>query len=433
MIFCPSNAHNSNDSFPEFKYSFTARLSLCIVRESDPCQQLGKLLCYHYTNDAEKVYDRRDEFQNFQKRIFPYTFSKCHSKKKPKKFCEKRSKFFANQTNLFSLIESCRFWFVTSKGQWEFKKRQEITISWYFVPLTHTIVMTLSLNLNILLPPVWVYASYGNRTHVNSLESCYATTTPTMLKRFTIEEMNFRTFKKGFFLTHFLSVTARKNQKNFFEKLSKFFANQTSLFSFIESCCCFWFVTSQGHWEFKKRQEITISWYFVPLTHTIVMTLSLNLNILLPPVWVYASYGNRTHVNSLEVCYAYTTSTMLKRFTIEEMIFRTFKQGFFLTHFLNVTSRKNQKNSLRSWVNFSLNRPICSHSSKAVVVSGLLLLKVIGNSKNDKNSLFHEYFVPLTHTIVKFNLSLKTNTLLPPVWVYASYGNRTHVNSLEGG
>ena len=82
MIFCPSDAHNSiAQSFPEIKCSFTARLSLCIVRESNPCQQLGRLLCYHYTNDAEKVYDRRDEFQNFQTWIFPYTFSKCHSKK----------------------------------------------------------------------------------------------------------------------------------------------------------------------------------------------------------------------------------------------------------------------------------------------------------------------------------------------------------------
>ena len=85
MIFCPSNAHNSNaQSSPEIKYSFTARLSLCIVRESNPCQQLGRLLCYHYTNNAEKCYDRRDEIQNFQTWIFPYTISKCHSKKKPK-------------------------------------------------------------------------------------------------------------------------------------------------------------------------------------------------------------------------------------------------------------------------------------------------------------------------------------------------------------
>ena len=231
-IFCPSNTHNSKvQSFPENKYSFTARLSLCIVRESNPCQQLGRLLCYHYINDAEKVYDRRDDFQNFQTRIFPYTFSECYIKKKPKKFFENLSKFFANQTNLFSFIESCCcFWFVSSQGQWELKKRQEFTISWYFVPLTHTIVMlNLSLKLNILLLPVWVYASYGNRTHVNSLEGCYATTTPTVLSRFTIEEMNLRTFKLGFFLTNILSVTSEKTKTILWEADS-FFANQTPLF-----------------------------------------------------------------------------------------------------------------------------------------------------------------------------------------------------------
>ena len=248
-----------------------------------------------------------------------------------------------------------------------------------------------------------------------------------------IEEMNFRTFKHGFFLTHFLSVTSRKNQ-NISSRIGvNFSLNRPICSHSSKAVVVSGLLLLKVIGNSKNDKNSLFHEYFVPLTHTIVkFNLSLKTNTLLPPVWVYASYGNRTHVNSLEGCYAYTTSTMLKRFTIEEMIFRTFKQGFFLTHFLNVTSRKNQKNSLRSWVNFSLNRPICSHSLKAVVVSGLLLLKVIGNSKNDKNSLFHEYFVPLTHTIVKLNLSLKLNILLPPVWVYASYGNRTHVNSLEG-
>ena len=106
---------------------------------------------------------------------------------------------------------------------------------------------------------------------------------------------------------------------------------------------------------------------------------------------------------------------MLRRFTIEEMNFRTFKHGIFLKHLINVPSRKNQKNSLRSGVIFSLTRLLCSQLSKAVVVSGLLLLKVNGTSKNDKNLLFREYLVPLTHTMLMFNLSLKTNTLLPVV------------------
>ena len=122
----------------------------------------------------------------------------------------------------------------------------------------------LSLKLHTLLPVVWFCASYVNRTHVNSLEGCYATTTPTMLTRLTIEEINFRNFKQEFFITHFLSVTSRKNIKKFFEKRSELFANQTNLFSLIESCCCFWFVSSQGQCKFKKRQEFIISWVICP-------------------------------------------------------------------------------------------------------------------------------------------------------------------------
>ena len=135
-IFCSFNAHKSNvQSFPDIKNFFTGRMSLCIVWESNPCQLLGRRLCYHYTNDSAKDYDQSDEFQNFQTWIFPYTFSECYIKKKPKYFFEKLSKFFANQTNMFSLIESCCcFWFVTSQGQWEFKKRQEFIISWVICP-----------------------------------------------------------------------------------------------------------------------------------------------------------------------------------------------------------------------------------------------------------------------------------------------------------
>ena len=82
-VICPSNAHKSEvQSLPENKYSFTDRLSLSLVLESNPCQQLVSLLRYHYTNDNEKNYDRRDEFQNFQPWILHYTFSECHIKKK---------------------------------------------------------------------------------------------------------------------------------------------------------------------------------------------------------------------------------------------------------------------------------------------------------------------------------------------------------------
>ena len=107
----------------------------------------------------------------------------------------------------FSLIESCRFCFVTSQGFGDSKRYKNLLFLEYFVPFLHTIVkFNLSLKLNFLLPVV------------------------TMLRRLTIEEINFRTIKHGFFLTHFPSVTARKNQKKFFEKRSIFFAKQNKLF-----------------------------------------------------------------------------------------------------------------------------------------------------------------------------------------------------------
>ena len=155
MIFCPSNAHNSNaQSFPEIKYYFTALLSLCIVRESNPFQQLGRLLCYHYTNDAEKGYDRRDEFQNIQTWIFPYTFSKCHSKKKPKLFFEKLIVFSLTRLLCFSLIESCVSDLLLLEVIGKSKNDKKLLFYECFVPLTHTIVkLNLFLKTNTVLPP----------------------------------------------------------------------------------------------------------------------------------------------------------------------------------------------------------------------------------------------------------------------------------------
>ena len=65
-----------------------------------------------------------------------------------------------------------------------------------------------------------------------------------------------------FFLTHFLSVTSRKNQKNSLRTGGNFSLTRLICFSLIE--CCFWFVTSQGQWKFKKRQKFTSLWVFCP-------------------------------------------------------------------------------------------------------------------------------------------------------------------------
>ena len=138
-VFCPFFAHNSNvQSFPEIKYSFTGR------------------------HDAEKVNDRRDQFQYYQTWIFPYTFSECHIKKKPKITLWEAEYFFANQIIRFSLIESCRFWFVTSQGFGDSKRAKNVRFHEYFVPLMHTIVMfNLSLKLNTLLPVFWIMHHTG--------------------------------------------------------------------------------------------------------------------------------------------------------------------------------------------------------------------------------------------------------------------------------
>ena len=134
------------------------------------------------------------------------------------------------------------------------------------------------------------------------------------------------------------------------------------LFSIIESCFVSGLLLLKVNGNSKNDKNLLFHEYFVPLTHTIVMfNLSLKTNTLLPVVWVYTSYGIRTDVNSLEGCYGTTTPTMLRRFTIEEMNFRTFKHGFFLKRLISVTLRKNQNNSLRSGIIFSLTRLICSH------------------------------------------------------------------------
>ena len=262
-VICTSNAHNSEvQSLPEKKYSFTDRLSLSLVLESNPCQQLVSLLRYHFTNDNEKIYDRRDDFQNFQPWILHYTFSECHIKKKL--IFEKRSKFFANQTNLFSLIESCCcLWFVTSQGQWEFKKRQEFIISWVICPSNahnsevqslhenkYSFTAHLSLSLVLESNPCQQLVSLLRYHYTNDNEKIYD------------RRDDFQNFQP--WILHYTFSECHIKKKLIFEKLSKFFANQTYMFSLIESSRCFWFVTSQGQWEFKKRQEYIISWVICP-------------------------------------------------------------------------------------------------------------------------------------------------------------------------
>ena len=66
--------------FFKFGFFLTNILSATSSKNQNESLQLERLLCYHYANDAEKVYDRRDEFQIFQIWFF-YKYSECHIKK----------------------------------------------------------------------------------------------------------------------------------------------------------------------------------------------------------------------------------------------------------------------------------------------------------------------------------------------------------------
>ena len=266
-MFCPSNAHNSIfQSFSENKHSFTGRLSLCIVPESKPCQQFGRLRCYHYNNDTEKSYDRRDEFQKFQTLAFLLTNFLSVTSRKNQNFCLRSGVVFSlTRLICFSLIESCCFWFVTIRVHWEIKKRQECTILWMVYPSNahNSFVQSFPENkyfftgrLSVCIVPESEPCPQLGRLR------CYHYANDTV-KSYDGRD-DFQKFQTlAFFLTNFLSVTSRKNQNYCLRSGVVFSLTRIICFSLIESCC-FWFVTSRGHWEVKKRQEFTILWMFCP-------------------------------------------------------------------------------------------------------------------------------------------------------------------------
>ena len=214
----------------------------------------------------------------------------------------------------------------------------------------------LSLKLHTLLPPVWVHASYVHRTHVNTLEGCYGTTTPTMLRRFTNEEVNFRTFKYEFFLKHFLSVTSRKNQNNSLISGVIFSLTRLIFFSLIESCR-FWFVTSQGLWEFKKRQQFTISWiFFSSNAHkSNVQTFpKITHSFTGPLILCIVRESNPCQQLGRLLCY-HNTNDAEKVYDRRDQ-FQNFQTWIFHYTFSECHIKKNQNYSLRSGVVFSLTR-----------------------------------------------------------------------------
>ena len=171
-------------------------------------------------------------------------------------------------------------------------------------------------------------ASNGNRTHVNSLEGYYATTTPTMLtSRVVIKQWETNWLKIGE-----QSAERERSTKTFtdgwqlhrtgIEPMSK--AWKATMLQLHQRC------SHQELWLYnEKRSSCVKNWLTIGEKKCREKTLHQNNRQRI----TIASYGNRTHVNSLEGFYATTTPTMLtSRVVIIHCIITTFdRQSVFDT------------------------------------------------------------------------------------------------------
>ena len=215
-MFCPSNAHNSNfQFFPENKYSFTGRLSVWIVPESKPCQQLGMLRCYQYTNDTEKSKDEEINFRTFKHWLFFLQIFWVSHQEKNQNFCLRSGVVFSlTRIIYFSLIESFCFWFVTSRGHWEIKKRQEFTTLWMFCPSNAQNIIVQSFPENKYSftgrLSVWIVPESKPCQQLGLLR-CYQYTNDT--EKSKDEEINFRIFKHWLFFLQIFWVSHQEKTK----------------------------------------------------------------------------------------------------------------------------------------------------------------------------------------------------------------------------
>ena len=155
----------------------------CIVRESNPCQKLGRLLCYHYTNDAHMKYC---DFTMKNSPLESKTDWQSESKSAERKRC---TKTIANgwQLHRTGIEPMSVAWKATMlplhqryshQELWLYnEKRSSCVKNWLTIGEKKCREKTLHQNNRQRI----TIASYGNRTHVNSLEGYYATTTTTML------------------------------------------------------------------------------------------------------------------------------------------------------------------------------------------------------------------------------------------------------------
>ena len=143
-------------------------------------------------------------------------------------------------------------------------------------------------------------ASYGNRTHVNSLEGYYATTTPTMLtSRVVIKQWE----------TNWLKIGEQSAER---ERSTKTIANGWQLHrTGIEPMSKAWKATMLPLHQRCSHQELWLNNENKLIEDRRAKCRERTQHQNNRQRMTIASYGNRTHVNSLEGYYATTTPTML--------------------------------------------------------------------------------------------------------------------------
>ena len=62
-----------------FSGSFCQRYRFCVVRESNPCQDLEKLLCYHFINDASQLLREKKKAAGFTTHLYQKLMKKFYS------------------------------------------------------------------------------------------------------------------------------------------------------------------------------------------------------------------------------------------------------------------------------------------------------------------------------------------------------------------
>ena len=138
---------------------------------------------------------------------------------------------------------------------------------------------------------VIAFASYGNGTHVNSLEGYYATTTPTVLaysdsygrKDYEVSPFWSKVFLRNFIQT---SISAHYWNRTHMNSLERYYAPTTPMM----------LLHSQ-----KEKGEQHGCAHFCNKYHR-----KFSINVM-----ASASYGNRTNINKLGGYYATTAPTML--------------------------------------------------------------------------------------------------------------------------